>query len=290
MGAIEAISLEEPLTAADAEGALPLSAEAGWNQTAEDWRFMLREGRGVGVREARGAGSEARSRCLSGERSSWISMVLVAKDARRRGIGTRLLRRAIEEVRERGRIAGLDATELGRPVYLPLGFRDLYAISRAAAGGAAHRPREPPAGCTIRRSCRRTFRAVAAFDAPRSAMRRGHVLAYLFDAGAGRGVRRRVGGARRRLRPRPAGAHRVPDRAGGGRRRGGGARACEPCAIRRERPCDDRRAGRACGPARLARSARCRAPARLHAHDSRCAAGRPCRSEHVFALAGPELG
>ena len=128
MAAIEAL-VEEPLTEADAEGALPLSAEAGWNQTAEDWRFMLSEGRGIGVREgARWVGSALA--LPLGERLAWISMVLVAKDARRRGIGTRLLRQAIDMVRDAGRIAGLDATELGRPVYLPLGFQHVYAIWR----------------------------------------------------------------------------------------------------------------------------------------------------------------
>ena len=54
MGAIESGLAWEPLTAADAEGALPLSAEAGWNQTAADWAFMLREGRGIGVRDGAG--------------------------------------------------------------------------------------------------------------------------------------------------------------------------------------------------------------------------------------------
>jgi GNAT superfamily N-acetyltransferase len=178
MGGIEALA-EEPLTAADAEGALPLSAEAGWNQTAQDWRFMLREGRGLGVREGARLVGSALALPL-GPELSWISMVLVAKDSRRHGIGTRLLGRAIEEVSERGRIGGLDATELGRPVYLPLGFRDLYAISRLRLEGSVLAER-PLADCAIRPLMPADLPAVAAFDAPRSAMRRGHVLAYLFE-------------------------------------------------------------------------------------------------------------
>jgi GNAT superfamily N-acetyltransferase len=180
MGGIEGDLLEEPLTAADAQGALPLSAEAGWNQTAEDWRFMLREGRGVGVRDASWRWIGSALALPLGERLSWISMVLVAQDARRRGIGTRLLRRAIEIVRDAGRIAGLDATELGRPVYLPLGFRDLYAISRLRLERPI-RPEPPPAGCAIRPFVPADLPAVAAYDAPRSGMQRGHVLTYLFE-------------------------------------------------------------------------------------------------------------
>jgi ribosomal protein S18 acetylase RimI-like enzyme len=177
MAAIEAL-VEEPLTEADAEGALPLSAEAGWNQTAEDWRFMLSEGRGIGVREgARWVGSALA--LPLGERLAWISMVLVAKDARRRGIGTRLLRQAIDMVRDAGRIAGLDATELGRPVYLPLGLQHVYAIWRLRLD-----PRitaEPPRGCTVRRLMPVDLPAVATFDEARSGMRRRAVLAYLLD-------------------------------------------------------------------------------------------------------------
>jgi ribosomal protein S18 acetylase RimI-like enzyme len=179
MAAIEGDLLEEPLTAGQAEGALPLSAEAGWNQTAEDWRFMLREGRGIGVRAAGRWVGSALALPL-GARLSWISMVLVAKDARRRGIGTRLLRRAIDMVRDAGRVAGLDATELGRPVYLPLGFRDLYAISRLRIKGPA--PAEAaPAGCAIRPLAPADLPAVGAFDEARSAMERRSVLAYLLE-------------------------------------------------------------------------------------------------------------
>jgi GNAT superfamily N-acetyltransferase len=171
--------LEEPLRPADAEAALPLSAEAGWNQTAEDWRFMLGEGRGIGVRDGAGRWVGSALALPLGVELSWIGMVLVAKHARRRGIGTRLLRRAIDEVRDAGRIAGLDATELGRPVYLPLGFRDLYAVSRLRIETPV--PAAPtPAGCTIRPLTPADLPALAAFDAPRSGMRRSHVLAYLF--------------------------------------------------------------------------------------------------------------
>jgi GNAT superfamily N-acetyltransferase len=181
MGAIEL--LEEPLRPADAEGALPLSAEAGWNQTAADWRFMLREGSGIGVRDGAGRWVGSALALPLGPELSWIGMVLVAKDARRRGIGTRLLRRAIDEVRDAGRIAGLDATELGRPVYLPLGFRDLYTISRlrfeTPAPAAAM-----PTGCTIRPLTPEDLLALAAFDAPRSGMQRSHVLAYLLQQAA----------------------------------------------------------------------------------------------------------
>lgn len=179
MAAIDGGLVEDRLTAADAEGALPLSAEAGWNQTAADWRFMLDAGEGVGVRDGERWLGSALALPL-GRRLAWISMVLVAKEARRRGLGTRLLRRALDLAREQGRVAGLDATELGRPVYRPLGFCDLYPVSRLRLAGPVA-PAPAAAGCTIRPLLPADLPAIAAFDAPRSAMRRGHVLAYLLQ-------------------------------------------------------------------------------------------------------------
>ena len=179
MGSFESALTEERMTPADAEAALLLSAEAGWNQTAEDWEFMLREGRGVGVRDASGRWIGSSLALPVGEDLSWISMVLVAKGQRRRGIGTRLLRRCIEAVQRAGHAAGLDATEFGRLVYPSLGFRDLHPISRlwleipvsAEPLWTDHQIRPLIAADLV---------ALAAFDASRSGMERGHVLDYLF--------------------------------------------------------------------------------------------------------------
>jgi GNAT superfamily N-acetyltransferase len=184
MASIEGELVEQEMTPADAEAALPLIAEAGWNQTAEDWRFMLREGHGIGVRDASGRWIGSSLVLPLGEGLCWISMVLVAKDHRRRGLGTRLLRRAIDVARDFGCVAGLDATELGRPVYLPLGFLDLYANSRLRLE-APVQAEPPPGGYAIRPLVAADLPAIAAFDGPRSTMQRRHVLEYLFHHAPG---------------------------------------------------------------------------------------------------------
>jgi GNAT superfamily N-acetyltransferase len=162
----------------DAEAVWPLSIEAGWNQNVADWRFMLGAGRGFGLKNAAGVW-EASSLVLPLGRSlAWISMVLVTEARRRGGVGTSLLQRCIDEVRANGAVAGLDATEQGRPIYLPLGFRDLYKISRwhlERAGDLV----PPPAGIAIRSVAIADLPRLAIYDRPLSGMERPTLLAHL---------------------------------------------------------------------------------------------------------------
>ncbi len=165
----------ERIAARDAEAVLPLSIEAGWNQNVADWKFMLGAGRGFGLRNASGVW-EASSLVLPlGQRLAWISMVLVTRARRRDGIGRTLLKHCIEEVTSSGAVAGLDATEQGRPIYLPLGFHDLYAISRWHFDGAKEQPLER----AIRPLTQANLPAVQAFDLALSGMERPALLAHL---------------------------------------------------------------------------------------------------------------
>ena len=169
---------ERALAPEHAESLVALSAEAGWNQVAADWRFMLRHGTGIGMADETGAWVASALALPLAPRLSWLSMVLTTKTWRGRGIGTHLLRQCIETVRARGATAGLDATELGRPVYLPLGFTDVYTLKRWHVGRTPE-GRDPPTRIRIRRAVSSDMDAIAAYDAPRSAMQRGAILAHL---------------------------------------------------------------------------------------------------------------
>jgi GNAT superfamily N-acetyltransferase len=162
-----------------AEAVWPLSIEAGWNQNAADWRFMLGAGRGFGLRGADGRWQASSLVLPLGQRLAWISMVLVTKDRRRGGVGSELLKRCVEEVRAAGAVAGLDATDLGRPIYLPLGFHDLYKISRwhLDRTPAAHVP--PPQGIELRPMVLADLPRLATYDRSLSSMERPTVLAHL---------------------------------------------------------------------------------------------------------------
>jgi len=164
-----------PIDVAECEAVWPLSIEAGWNQNVADWRFMLGAGRGFGLRGVDGKW-EASSLVLPlGDKLAWISMVLVTKARRRGGIGTGLLERCIAEVRASGAVAGLDATEQGRPIYLPLGFRDLYKISRWHFDGVHE---ATPIG-RLRPMAAADLPAVLAYDRAFSRMNRPALLTHL---------------------------------------------------------------------------------------------------------------
>jgi hypothetical protein len=169
MANIEAISADQ------CEAVWPLSVEAGWNQNVADWRFMLGAGRGFGARGADGKWDASSLVLPLGDGLAWISMVLVTKARRRGGLGSSLLKRCIAEVQESGAVAGLDATEQGRPIYLPLGFHDLYGISRWHFDGVKGAPSDDG----LRPLVSSDLPAVIAYDCALSAMERPALLRHL---------------------------------------------------------------------------------------------------------------
>jgi GNAT superfamily N-acetyltransferase len=169
-----------PLGSQEAEAVMPLSTGAGWNQLPADWRFMLSVGQGAGVRDELGRWIGTGLLLPLGERIAWISMVLVDGAHRRRGIGGALLEHCFERAEQQGCIAGLDATEFGRPVYLHYGFRDVYPLRRWRLDRLQERP-SPPAALSIVPLQAPDLDEVVCYDRPRSGLERQHVLAHLLQ-------------------------------------------------------------------------------------------------------------
>ena len=236
-------------------------------------------------------GSRARWHCRSVPRSrgsAWCwSLRTAAGAASARGC----CGAAIDAARARGAAAGLDATELGRPVYLPLGFRDLYAISRWHLRWQPRLSRRRPAS---------SLRPLTPADVPRS-----HCFRYT--------AKRHGPRPRAALSRRTCSATGVHCAKGGDEWRathsGGHGRIApqigpvvaedEAAALAlvahalaaTERPRDDRRAGGAPRTGGLAEGAGRGAAARIRPHGA--AANQQRRSTtrgNIFALAGPELG
>jgi len=117
---------------ADIPAGMRLKEIAGWNQTPADWeRFLSASPEGCFVIEAEGRIVGTATTINYEGRFAWIGMVLVDPDYRGRGIGTRLLEKAIDYLD--GSVVPtlkLDATPQGKPIYKKLGFTEEYEVER----------------------------------------------------------------------------------------------------------------------------------------------------------------
>jgi len=149
---------------------LQLCRLAGWNQVEPDWRRLLHLAPdGVFVAEQDGQPCGTGSTTRYGSRIGWIGMILVHPDFRKRGIGTAIMDKCIAHLRSQNvESIKLDATDLGRPVYLKLDFEDERPIHRYRGT----KPRDVGADSRVRPIEQADWPAIAeldrvAFDADR---------------------------------------------------------------------------------------------------------------------------
>ena len=114
--------------------ALLLSAEAGWNQTADDWNVFFEHGKVLGISHGDRLVATAAVLPYGGE-FGWLSMVLVTAEWRRRGLATRLVTACVSLLREDGKAALLDAAPDATEIYAKLGFVPLCKMARWEGNG-----------------------------------------------------------------------------------------------------------------------------------------------------------
>ena len=176
-----------PLREEHADDAVRLSAEAGWNQTADDWRVMIRHGQGWG-RFTRSGQLVATTLLLPhAQRIAWLAMVLVTERHRHQGIASALMSQALQRCDELGLGAGLDATPDGRRVYRPHGFRDLYGLQRMQCARPRHRAVEV-GGVSLRELGAIDAKRVIDLDAEVFGVPRAAIVDYLQKAAPQRAV------------------------------------------------------------------------------------------------------
>ena len=128
------------LTAADIDGGMMLSTEAGWNQTADDWRHFIEKGRTIGLRDGDGTLVATAAALPYDGPFGFIGMVLVTQSWRRKGIATRLVDRCMETFEGWNLVPVLDATAAGEEVYTRQGFVPQFRYDRwqgSCNGGAS---------------------------------------------------------------------------------------------------------------------------------------------------------
>jgi GNAT superfamily N-acetyltransferase len=125
------------MAAGDIPSAAQLSAEAGWNQTAEDWRMLLElASDSCFAIEMEGKLAATTTLVCYGRRLAWIGMVLTAQQYRGRGFARQLLAEALAQAdRRQIESVKLDATDQGKPLYEKMGFRFEQIVERWARLG-----------------------------------------------------------------------------------------------------------------------------------------------------------
>jgi GNAT superfamily N-acetyltransferase len=171
------------LTPRDIPGAQRLRELAKWNQTDTDWRNLLSfEPKGCFAAEMDGkvvgTATTARYTPNSGPGSfGWVGMVLVDPDYRRHGIGSTLLKRCIQYLKDCGvETVKLDATPMGKLVYEKLGFVGEYELERWE-GMARGEPTKIPDGVEISTFSPADLDALEKYDTPIFGAQRPNVLA-----------------------------------------------------------------------------------------------------------------
>ena len=171
------------LRSSDVGGAYELSRIAGWNQTEDDWFGYLAldaEGCMAALVDGELAGTVTSIRY--GEAFGWVGMLLVHPRHRGHGLGKELLLRSIRYFRERGiRTIKLDATPMGKRIYLPLGFRDEFEVKRMEGIVAEELVEQviAPSGAAAERMLRGDLEAIVELDLQAFGGDRGALLVAL---------------------------------------------------------------------------------------------------------------
>jgi len=165
-----------PLKPEWVDEACRLSSQAGWNQTEADWlRLTKVAGAVVRVLWADNAIRASYSVMSFGD-VAWIGMILVDEAMRGQGLGRASFSSALEAAKS-ARLCGLDATDMGKPLYAKFGFKPVAATSRWVRS-----PQFDSASSKAEHST--MLREISDLDLRASGVDRSGLLRALYDEGA----------------------------------------------------------------------------------------------------------
>lgn len=165
------------MTREDIPLGMRLKSIAGWDQVEADWEMFLAAGGENFVASLDGKVVGTVTTVPFSSRFTWIGMLLVDPVARRKGIGTALLNRAVRACHPHGPVR-LDATPDGYGLYRRTGFRREYELLRLV--------RTPtPWKMDHTSPCHRIgpgeWKAVPGYDAPAFGADRSYILNSLYQ-------------------------------------------------------------------------------------------------------------
>jgi GNAT superfamily N-acetyltransferase len=173
-----------PMRLDDINALMRLKAAAGWNQIEQDWvNVMAVQPDGCWVEEQEGEVVASTTAVCYGRDLAWIGMVLVDPRFRGRGLARGLMEHCLRWLERRGmRQVKLDATDMGRPLYEKLGFREERVIERWGwSGKESAAPLTPPrASLPLER--------IAVLDRAGFGADRTRLLAQLIESFPGHGI------------------------------------------------------------------------------------------------------
>ena len=121
------------MTKADIDTAMSLKKAEGWNQTEADWEFLLHHNPELCLVGSVGNLVVGTVTAISYDNHlSWIGMMLVDRNQRNLGIGTKLFQKLLERLQGCGAIK-LDASPAGNPIYRKFGFVEELELQRLIA-------------------------------------------------------------------------------------------------------------------------------------------------------------
>jgi predicted N-acetyltransferase YhbS len=160
------------LTTADVPDCLALTEEHGWTFTAARWTFLIEAGEVFGVDAPDGGLAGVVLLTRYEPKLAAIGTMLVASRFGRQGLGTTLMRHALEQAGDA--TVFLYATSFGRPLYQKLGFRTV-----GTAGTLTGTPRPEDTAERTRPAEPADLEAILRLDAEVFGADRGHLVRRL---------------------------------------------------------------------------------------------------------------
>jgi GNAT superfamily N-acetyltransferase len=170
-----------PLAPDEIAQAWSLSNAVGWNQTPGDWaRLLALAPRGLYGGFADGRLVATSSIVTYGDALAWVGMMVVDAEHRGKGLGRRLLDAALHSPTVApGAVVGLDATDMGVPLYRA---RDFVAVDPIDRWCGVLRPTVGTPSADVRPAEASDAPTLAAWDATHSGTDRADLLTHLLLA------------------------------------------------------------------------------------------------------------